>query len=207
VKPVEDATMTMQGPTAPPQLVLSPDDHGREVSSEEFAGAEFLEPWTYERAEGKLVVMPPDGQGHIEGSTPWLKELVTFWARNPEVVEFVVPNAWMHVDGKTDHIGDIGVYLAAEIPTPPIPDRVPEMIFEIVSPGRVSRHRDDVVKRAEYHGLGVMEYVIVDRADAKVTVLELAPGDYRERILGGADEYTSPLLPGIVIRVGEAFGG
>ena len=49
-------------------------------------------------------------------------------------------------------------------PVPPkIPDRVPDMMFEIVSPDKASRDRDIPSKRAEYHRFGVKEYVIVDR--------------------------------------------
>jgi len=48
-------------------------------------------------------------------------------------------------------------------------------MFEIVSPGSLSRKRDYVKKRAEYHKLGILEYVIVDRFTQGVTVLTYWP--------------------------------
>ena len=43
-------------------------------------------------------------------------------------------------------------------------------MFEVVSPDRESRERDYVKKRKEYHRLGVLEYVIIDRMRRRVTV-------------------------------------
>ncbi|PON11059.1 hypothetical protein C2W62_46800, partial [Candidatus Entotheonella serta] len=37
------------------------------------------------------------------------------------------------------------------------------MIIEAVSGSRSDQERDDIHKRAEYHAIGVVEYVIVDR--------------------------------------------
>src|SRR5437764_1126823 len=100
--------------THQPILVLGPDDHGRAVSAEQFAEAEFVEPWTYERVRGRLIVMAPEGQRHVDGAEPWWKALVGYWLRHPDVIRHVVPGAWVRVDGGTDRIGDIGVYLPAE---------------------------------------------------------------------------------------------
>lgn len=186
-------------------LVLGPEDHGRAVSSADFAEAEFREPWKYERVGGRLQVMPPDGQRHIEGTSPWWRDLVAYWIGHREIVELVVPSAWIRVDDGTDRIGDIGVYLVADAP-PPIPDRIPDLMFEVVSPGRVSRDRDYIQKRDDYHRFGVREYVIIDRSKGTVTVLEYAPDAYLERVLAATDEYRSPLLPGLTIRLAEALG-
>src|SRR5712691_9697302 len=96
------------------QLELGPDDAGRAVSAEEFADAEYQEPWRYERVRGRLVVMAPDGENHVDTLSPWLRRLYAFWDAHSEVVERVVPNAWIRVDGGTDRIGDIGVYLTGD---------------------------------------------------------------------------------------------
>jgi Uma2 family endonuclease len=188
-----------------PQLELGPGDAGRVVSAEEFADAIYQEPWRYERERGRLVVMAPDGEGHVEASSPWWKRLSLYWNDHPEVVHRVVPNAWIRVDGGNDRIGDIGVYLAGDPGAKKIPDRVPDLMFEIVSPGRESRHRDYVKKRSEYERLGVKEYVIVDRFKKQVTVFTLAAGGYQSRVLTAADTYTSPLLPGLVIPLAEVW--
>jgi len=79
------------------------------------------------------------------------------------------------------------------------PERVPELMFEVVSPDRESRERNYVKKRKEYRQLGVLEYVISDRIRHRVTVYTASPQGYRKRVLGPADVYTSPLLPGLAI--------
>lgn len=187
------------------QLRLGKGDHGRPVSAEEFAAADFDEPWTYEREGGRLVVMSPEGTGHIRRSNPWRNRLVVYQHENPGVIEEVVGQAWVRPDGKTDRVGDIGVYLVAKDREFEVPDGPPDLMFEIVSPGKRSRERDYVKKRAEYQKLGIREYVIVDRSPKRVTVLTLEPGGYAERILNEADTYTSPLLPGLAIRLSEVL--
>jgi Uma2 family endonuclease len=187
------------------RLTLGPADAGRPVSAEEFAEAEYEEPWKYEREDGRLVVMAPDGGDHVETSSPWLERLIVYKVGHPEIVDLIVPNAWVRVDDGTDRIGDIGVYLAGERSGLKIPDRVPEMMFEIVSPGRESRERDYVEKRADYHKLEILEYVIVDRFKQTITGLTRAENEYQERVLTAADAYMTPLLPGLAIPLAEVF--
>jgi Uma2 family endonuclease len=187
------------------QLELGPEDAGRVLSAEEFADAFYKEPWRYERVRGRLVVMAPDGGNHVRTTNPWLENLVVYKVNHPEVVELVVPNSWVRVDAGTDRIGDLGVYLAGDRAAKDIPDRVPEMMFETVSPGSRSRKRDYVEKRSEYERLGVKEYVVVDRSKKQVTVHVLAPGGYQVRVLTRADTYTSLLLPGLAIPLGEVW--
>jgi Uma2 family endonuclease len=191
--------------TQPTVRRLGARDHGRPVSSEEFANAEFEEPWTYERVGGRLIVVAPPGQEHVETSEPWRDRLVAYKLGHPGIVQFVVSEAWLRVDGGTDRIGDIGVYLVHDGPVPRLPDRTPDLILEIVSPDRRSRSRDYIDKRAHYRQLGVKEYVIIDRFAPQVTVLTHEPGGYAERVLGPGDTYTSPLLPGLAIPPAEVF--
>jgi len=187
------------------QLKLGPDDAGRPVSAEEFADAVYKEPWRYERERGRLVVMAPEGGDHQETASPWLRKLYSFWEHYPEVVEFVAPNPWIRVDDGTDRIGDIGVYLAGIPTVKKIPDRIPDLMFEIVSPGRTSRNRDYVKKRSEYERLGVKEYVIVDRFKKQVKVHTLAPGGYVSQTLTSAGICTSLLLPGLAIPLAKVW--
>lgn len=188
-----------------PILQLGKSDEGRLVSSEEFAEAEFDEPWKYEREEGRLVVVAPSGEEHIDAGEPWRDQLVLYKLARPDVAQKVVSEAWIRVNDGTDRIGDVGVYLVPDGPVPKIPDRIPDLMFEVVSPDKVSRNRDYLRKRAEYFQLGVKEYVIIDRFRRIVTVLTFAPGGYEERILDAGQAYESPLLPGLSIRLSEVF--
>jgi Uma2 family endonuclease len=188
------------------ELELGPGDAGRAVSAEEFASACYQEPWRYERERGRLVVVSPDGGDHVEAADPLLERLMMYRVANRETVERVVPNSWVRVNERTDRIGDIGVFLIGEATLKKIPHRVPDLMFEIVSPGRTSRHRDYVKKRREYERLGVKEYVIIDRFKKQVTVHALAPGGYLSRVLTIADTYSIRLLPGLVIPLSEVWG-
>jgi Uma2 family endonuclease len=186
-------------------LKLGKQDEGRLISSEDFAEAEFDEPWKYEREDGRLIVLAPSGGEHLYATVPWRNRLIMYEKTNPGIVQWISTEAWLRVDGGTDRIGDIGVYLVPTGPVPEIPDRVPDMMFEIVSPDKVSRDRDYVRKRADYHRFGVREYVIIDRFKQIVTVLTFAPEGYSERVLTEEDDYESPLLPGLVIPISIVF--
>ena len=189
--------------TQSPTLSLGPSDHGRRVSADEFAEAEFPEPWNYEREEGKLVVMAPEGVGHIRASNPWRDRLILWQYAHPGVIEEVVVQAWVQPDGDYDRVGDIGVYLCGR--PFDIPKNPPDLMFEFVSPGRESRERDYVKKRAEYYQVGVREYVIVNRFDRSVLVLTHEPERYSERWLRDGEVYSTPLLPGLEVALTDVF--
>ena len=167
-------------------LRLGPHDHGRPVTADEFAEAEYAEPWKYEREQGRLIVMPPDGRGHDRSSEPVRDYLGAYRLAHLDRVEEVVSEAWVRVDAGTDRIGDIGVFLVGPRSAVERPERVPELMFEIVSPGRKSRERDYVKKRKEYHQLGVLESVVLDRIKHRATVFTAgAAGIPQTRLAAG----------------------
>ena len=180
---------------------LGPADAGRAVTAEEFAEATFEEPWRFEREGGRLVVMSPEGQRHHNDSKPWRRHLSRYWVEHPEIVEDLIVQAWVRSDSETDRIGDLGVYLVRDVPAPPIPDRAPDLMFEVVSPGRESRTRDYVLKRREYQQAGVREYVVVDRVSRRVSVYTRGPRGFRRRVLRAGDVYETTLLPGLAIPI------
>lgn len=187
-------------------LRLTAADAGMELTCEEYAEAEWSEGNRFERCNGKLVVMPPAGSEHRTTSEPLRDHLVVYKVSHRDLVEHVFEESWMAVDDDTDRIPDIAVYLRTKHEGQPIPDRVPELVFEIVSPGRTNRRRDYDEKRDEYERIGVLEYVIVDRFDHEVTVLRLVDGRYAEQILKPSDTYRTPLLPGLEIPLQAIIG-
>jgi Uma2 family endonuclease len=189
--------------TQRPILLLGPGDRGRHVSAEEFEEAEFDAPWKYEREEGKLVVMAPDSPEHDHCSEPFRDHLGAHRLANPDVVEAVVSECWLRVDGGTDRIADIAIFLTGRRSRVGRPDRVPELIFEVASPDRESRERDYVKKKREYRELGVLEYAIIDRMRSRMTVYSNIAGQPVKRVLHRGDRYTSPLLPGLEIPLAD----
>jgi Uma2 family endonuclease len=79
----------------------------------------------------------------------------------------------------------------------------PDIVVEILS---TDRNRDLVRKRQIYAEAGVQEYWPIDPNNDTVTQLELQDGEYVERaVLGGDDTLTTPLLPGLSIRLADIF--
>jgi Uma2 family endonuclease len=193
--------------TQQPVLVLGPGDDGQPVSDEEYLSAEFEGPWRYELVDGRLAVMSPNSEVHDDTAEPWRNYLGAYKLAHRDRVQKVVSEAWVRVRQGQFRIGDIGVYLVSERSVLRRPARAPELMIEVVSPGRDSAERDYVEKRADYHAIGVLEYVIVDYLARKVSILTHTPAGYEERVLTEADTYTSPLLPGLAIPLAEVFGG
>jgi Uma2 family endonuclease len=186
-------------------LRLGPDDAGRCVSAEEFRTADFEEGFTYERVRGRLVVMPPAGPDHRRVSRPFRRILGGYWNANPKLIDDVDVEGWIATSPDDDRVPDICVYLAGKNSEEEVPDRVPNLIFEFVSGSRRDQEWDYIHKRSEYHAVGVQEYVIVDRFKSQALVLTWQPGDYAERTLTIADEYETPLLPGLSVPMSEVF--
>jgi len=93
---------------------LGPDNAGELVSREEFAAAEFVEPFTYERVRGRLVVMSPAGAEHRGTSRPFRRLLGLYWGLHPDVVEDVDVEGWVATSDDDDRLPDICVYLVGQ---------------------------------------------------------------------------------------------
>ncbi len=91
----------------------------------------------------------------------------------------------------------------------------PQMIIEIVSPGKTNRDRDYIHKRTQYAAIGVPEYWLLDPKARTVLVLALEGQDYREIGLfqegdpGGiceAARIASPTFPSLSLTVEQVLG-
>lgn len=82
----------------------------------------------------------------------------------------------------------------------------PDLVIEIVSPGSENRVRDLTVKRRLYGKYDVQEYWVVDAENRSVLVFRLQ-GTVLGQVafLKDDDEITSPLLPGLVLKLGQIF--
>lgn len=185
-------------------LKIGPNDAGMLLSAEEFAEADYQEPFTYERVRGRLVVMSPAGPDHRQVSRPFRRELGLFWGLHQDLVEDVDVEGWVATSPDDDRIPDICVYLFGSPGR--VPQRVPDLIYEFVSQDRSDQERDYIDKRAEYHAIRVKEYVIVDRFKDTILVLAWQPGDYAEKLLRADAVYTTSLLPGLKVSLKEVFG-
>ena len=73
----------------------------------------------------------------------------------------------------------------------------PDIVIEILSPGRENISRDRIAKRQLYAKYGVKEYWIADSENRSVEIYRLTDkGLELAAMLRLGDEITSPLLPG-----------
>ncbi len=187
-------------------LRFSDADAGVELSAEQFASADFKEPFIYERVQGRLVVRSPAGPEHRKVSRPFRRELGLYWGTHKELVEEVDVEGWVSTSSVDDRIPDICVYLFGESGGKTVPVRVPDLIFKFVSQDRLDQERDYIDKRREYYIIGVREYVIVDRFKQAVLVLSYQDGgDFAEHSLKANETYVTPLLPGLTVDLAEVF--
>ena len=132
------------------------------------------------------------------------RELGLYWDLHSKVVVDVDIEGWVATSPEDDRIPDICVYLAGAS-SDTVPQRVPEIVVEFVSSSRADQERDYIAKRAEYHAIGVKEYVIVDRFKQEVSVLEWQAGDDEEQVLKSDQVFETPLLPGLTVSLKEVF--
>jgi Uma2 family endonuclease len=82
----------------------------------------------------------------------------------------------------------------------------PDLVIEIISPGKQNRERDVLVKRQLYGKYGVTEYWIVDSQNRSVVVCRLQRQTLEEiAIVLGSDEITSSILPNFHVAVARIF--
>jgi Uma2 family endonuclease len=82
----------------------------------------------------------------------------------------------------------------------------PDLVIEVLSPGKENRERDLTVKRQLYAKYGVQEYWIVDRENQCVLVYRLQANILEEIAqLSVEDEITSPLLSQFQLKVSSIF--
>lgn len=70
----------------------------------------------------------------------------------------------------------------------------PQLVVEVVSPGRENEERDYRYKRSQYQARGIAEYWIVDPIQQQITVLNLVAGLYEEAIFTREEAIASPFL-------------
>lgn len=84
--------------------------------------------------------------------------------------------------------------------------RPPQLVVEVVSPGKESRERDYDRKLAQYQARGIPEYWIVDRGEGLVLVMGLEDGVYT--VLGqfrGENAIASPTFPQLQLTPQQIF--
>lgn len=70
----------------------------------------------------------------------------------------------------------------------------PQLVVEVVSPGKKNRDRDYRYKRSQYQARGISEYWVIDPREQQITVFNLVEGLYEEEQFQGDEAIASSLL-------------
>jgi Uma2 family endonuclease len=182
------------------------------MTLQEFWDAEEEHGYLYELARGVLEVSEVPGDLHWQIVDNLHEAFSIFRRDHPGLihrighgsdVRYIIPEL------ETDRHPDIALLFRGETRRD-LKGRVVSVLgVEVVSPGKQSRDRDYVDKRADYLAFGLLEYWIVDFELRQVTVLVRRDVDgiavWDERIFSGEETILSDLLPGFAARVTELW--
>jgi Uma2 family endonuclease len=155
--------------------------------------------FTYELVQGIVIVSPPvaaSERGPNEELGRWLLDYRDTHPQGSILVE-TLPEEYVPTPNsrrRADRVIWVGV---DHIPDPAVD--FPAIIVEFVSRSRRDRHRDYVVKRADYLGMGASEYWVFDRFQRTMTVFRRPPDEPVEQVIRETDIYRTRLLPGFEV--------
>jgi Uma2 family endonuclease len=162
--------------------------HKQKLTFEEYLTYEDDTDNRYELIDGELVTLPPESEPNtaivsylflvlVNSGIPWrCIKLHLCEIQVPILREGDAANRYPDlVVLQPEHILLTATRLTITQTMPP-----PQLVVEVVSPGRVGRERDYISKRAQYAARGIPEYWIVDPQEEMVAVLRLESGEYLE---------------------------
>lgn len=161
----------------------------------------------YELIEGELFVSRAPGIPHQLVLNNLLLELGAYLKSNP--IGVVVPGAGAVFSNYDAVIPDLVFVSKERWDSVVANDRfvaAPNLVIEIISPGRVNRARDLKAKRGLYAKYGVEEYWIVDGENRSVIIFRLHEGDLEQiEPVEGIDQISTPILPGLLLSLSTIF--
>lgn len=170
----------------------------------------------YELIDGELVTLPPESEPNtaivsylflvlVNTGIPWrCIKLHLCEIQVPILREGDAANRYPDlVVLQPEHILLTATRLTITQTMPP-----PQLVVEVVSPGRVGRERDYDRKRAQYAARGIPEYWIVDPQEQMVAVLRLESGQYVEvGVFQGEQALVSPAFPQLSLTAQQVLRG
>ena len=197
------------------QLYLTPKDHGRPVTEEEFEHADGQEGYRYELIDGRVEVSPSPDFPHEDIRDVLRRHLERYAEQHPEVINKVMAPVRVFVPGRratTVPEPDIAAYRDFPIHLPRSRirwrDHTPLLVVEVLSEGNADK--DLVRNRKLYLQVpSIREYWIIDpRADAdhpSMTVYRRRRDRWQRPIeVAVGETYTTRLLPGFTLTLAEA---
>jgi Uma2 family endonuclease len=184
------------------RLRLGPRSAGMLLKPAEFDRARFLEGWRYELINGVLVVSPTPSRKERDPNEELGHWLRSYRENHPqgESLDVTLPEETLET-GENRRRADRVIW--AGLGRDPKGEEAPTIVVEFVSAGKVNQDRDYIAKRAEYRGIGVREYWVVDRFRRTLTVFIFSGESDQERVIPENQSYKTPLLPGFELPLGQ----
>ncbi len=191
--------------------------HKQKLTFEEYLTYEDDTDNRYELIDGELLTLPPESEPNTAIVSYLLftlasKRLVPLRLIRTHMCEIQVPilregdaaNRYPDlVILRPEHILLTASRLTITLDMPP-----PQLVVEVVSPGRIGRDRDYISKRAQYAARGIPEYWIVDPQEEIVAVLRLESGKYVEiGVFQGEQTLVSPAFPQLNLTAQQVLRG
>ncbi|MEG5139714.1 MULTISPECIES: Uma2 family endonuclease [unclassified Microcoleus] len=191
--------------------------HKQKLTFEEYLTYEDDTDNRYELINGELITLPPES-----GPNNFIANYLLFTLASSGFVPLMLIRTHMCeiqvpilregdaanrypdlVVLRPEHILLTASRLTVTLDMPP-----PQLVVEVVSPGRVGRDRDYISKRSQYAARNIPEYWIVDPQEQMITVLRLESGEYVEvGVFQGAQALISPTFPQLNLTAGQVLGG
>ena len=159
----------------------------------------------YELIEGELFVSRAPSLRHQEIVSNIVHAFRTYLDKNPIGKIFPGPGViFSNISGVIPDLVYISNERRAEIAPGEKVEGAPDLIIEILSPGKENITRDRQVKRQLYRKYGVKEYWIVDPEEQTVEIYR-APKFKLLQTLAIEEKISSPLLPGFLCSLQDIF--
>lgn len=163
---------------------------------------------TYEIIEGELFVSRSPTFEH-QYSCTHLSHYLVEWNLQSQLGEVVINPGLVFADD--DDVEPDVVWISRERLVNALDEsghfrHAPELVIEVLSPGKQNEDRDRKAKLKLYSRRGVQEYWIVDWIGRQVEIYQRARLRLRHvSTLGAQDKLSSPLLPGFSCQVRALF--
>lgn len=183
----------------------------KRMTFEEYLGYDDGTDTRYELADGELVEMPPENPDNCL----YARFLFARFIQLFPLSRVCMKDTEVEVTGRQakTRYPDVMI-LSEELETalkgssrstitrdmPP-----PELVVEVVSPGKENENRDYRYKRSEYAARGIPEYWIVDPAQQQVTILTWAEGLYEEKVFADSQVIESAIVQGLALTTDQIF--
>jgi Uma2 family endonuclease len=192
------------GPSAEDRAILGPLDNGRLMTPEEFDALtreDVEEGYSYELIHGVFIVNAAAGPMETDPNDQLGFLLRLYDTHHPGVIDKTLYETYIRTKTcrpRADRVIWIGLGRV-----PKLKEDIPTIAVEFLSAGTKSRQRDYEEKRREYLELGIQEFWLFDRFKKQLTVFHRRGGNDQEQVVPVSGTYTTPLLPGFELPVGQ----